>query len=176
MKKTKGILLVLTACIALFIFNGCKARHVIIKQTDSTAVHQTTKIDESVKTHTDSSQTNTKTVTIKTDTGTREITITPVAGKTITINKDGSFVGEASKVDIKEKKAVSKSVATDAEVKKAIHDFVEVKSSVTSKDSIHVKSKDKTVDAKPSYGWMIYAGIALIIVGWLLWRFLKPKL
>jgi len=169
---------VLILCTALFILNGCKARHVLIKQTDSTRVIESTKSTQAVSTHKDTGTVETKTITTKTDSGTVETEITPAPGKTITINKDGSFTGEAAKVVIKNKKnKVQKDTTTTTE-KKHVADSSSDQSLETKKDSTHVKSKSKDVVSKPSYGWVPYAigGVLLIIlIIWLYLRF-KPKI
>lgn len=171
--------LILSLCIALFILCGCKARKVAKEATDSVATHKEVISTAIVKTHTDTSKKidNTKKLVLISDSGTTETVITP-DDKPFVLNS-GVFTGTAKSIVITHKGVVKKTVNSDKSITttSGVKDSSSSISQALVKDSVSVKKTSKTVDAKPSNGWLIYViigGILLaVIVLW--WFFGKPK-
>jgi hypothetical protein len=168
----RAILIITTASLLVC---GCKSRQVAIHRVDSTSVHSSVRQTADVSTHKDSSTTDSKILTVTDDSSKTETTITPVPGKTITINKDGSFTGEAAKVEVKHSKGTHKNVNTNTHEQKAVKDSSDHKTIQAQKDSTHIETKTKQVVSKPDYGWIKYAVGFLLLMGLLYWGYRKLK-
>lgn len=189
-KLTAFILLASFVVIIISSLSSCKARKVAVRTLDSTGVHHEQTNVSTKEAHVDTSKssstkvTDQKTITITNDSTHTKTTITPTPGTQSTIDPDGTFHGQASSVITDHKSGSKKKEKIDSNIQEAAGEIkgitdtkAEDKSKNTS-DSTHVKSKVKTVDAKPSYGaWPWVIGIVIVIcLMVLLWWFLgKPR-
>lgn len=156
-----------------------------MKRADSTQVSQTAISTAKTETHIDTSKSTSQKVTqtqsqiVTTDTSGTVTTITPIDGSEATIDKNGVLHIKAKDIVVKRKNGMSTNTIVNSHVQeqageiKGISDSKTTDSSVVKKDSVHVKEKDKKVDAKPSYGawpWVIGLVILLLGIGFVLYK------
>lgn len=156
--------MILMACIALFLFCGCKARKVSLNKTDSTASSQMASQTHSDNVVVDLSKSNEVTVASSTDSSETITSITPMEGETINVNKDGSFTGKAKSIITTTKNAKKKDVRKEKHVATDITAKITKDSTGTATNEVAVHKKIKETESKSSYGWIIPLCIGILIV------------
>lgn len=165
MKKAHlTIALILSLCGTLSFLNGCKARKVTLRTSDSVESYENTNKSHIEQTHSDKSKIFQIDLNSKTDSSETTTTIIPAEGKTITVNKDGSFSGEAKSVISHTKKAVQKKSERNKQIENNITEALKKDTSSVQKKEVAVHKKDKQTESKPAYGWIIYLVIGVIIL------------
>ena len=170
--------------------SGCKSRKVAIKTTDSTSILKEaeqssikeTKIDTGKLLYTKIA--GQKEFSIYNDSTNTKTTIAPIPGTPFTIYPDGTFHGQASSVVTDYKTGSNKNQKTKSSLQEKAAEFKglsankTVNNAYTKSDSTGLRSKDKTVDAKPNFGawpWMIGIVIVLCFLAALWWFLGKPR-
>lgn len=157
--------LILMACIALGMLCGCKARKVLTTRTDSAVTTNTTKKAEIKETSIDTGKKITTNEVVNEDSSTTTTEATPVPGKIVTINKDGSVTGEFTSI-----KSVTKKHGTSKQTEKTTEQKHESKtrtvdSTANIKQDTRVQKKIKSVESKPDYSWILWTAGGLLLIG-----------
>jgi hypothetical protein len=150
---------------AVAMFTACKSRQVLTTKIDSTAITSLNKKAHIEKIHIDTSNVKTnKEITVH-DNSDIKVVIIPIPGKMIRIDKDGSFVGEALKVEVINKKQISTNQTEFTSEHRAINDQKTEDSSFTKKQQVSVTKKIKSIDSKPNYSWIWWiSGLFVIVI------------
>jgi FtsZ-interacting cell division protein ZipA len=179
MKITAWLLLIVFGLIVTSIlFSGCKARKVALVKSDSISTSQEATKTHIEQTQVDKSKSSEVTVTTSTDSSETTTVITPVEGKPIVVNKDGSFSGEAKSVVNTTKKKSNQQQQQQKTVDNNIQTTSAKDSSSNKKAEVHVQKKSKQVESKPNNGWIIYVaiGILILFVGVILYFKFRSKI
>ena len=143
---------------------SCKARKVALDIKDSTGITQQ-KTETTVQQITvDQTKSQTVVSVFKKDSTTTVTTITPADGEVIRVNPDGTFTGKAKKVETKTTKAGNEKTDTKTTTANNIKTDIKKDSVGSLKQQVTVHQKKKDVVATPNNAWMIYAGMALLII------------
>lgn len=169
--------LIPTLLIALSLIGvGCKARKVALHKTDSVVTSASSATVHTETARKDSVTTKTTTNTKTTDNSTSTVTIVPDSGHIITVSTDKGFIftGRAKIISyIGHKNIVDTTHMTSNSLWQSktfqVHD-----STAQSQSKTEVHKKDKVVESKPSYRWMVWVAGILAVIGGL--YFVSKKL
>ncbi len=158
--------------IAALMAVGCKARKVLNTHTDSVVKTNEAKNTSIKVASVDTGKKITNKIVLTQDSAGFKVTITPVPGKPIKVNNDGSFTGEASNVEIiGHKKTNTRSDEKTTEQKGTSH-TKSVDSTTTKKQEQHVQKKIKNISTKPDYSWIWWTAGAMIML-FIAWNIYK---
>ncbi len=164
MKRYLLFALIIIPCI------GCKSRKVLAAHIDSTVVVSNNKDVHLEEQYIDTTKAKSERIIIAYDSSEVKVVIIPMYSKSIKVDKDGNFTGEASRIEIIGKKRISTNQTEAINKQRGVssHNVADRKN--INKQQINVSKKVKTIDSKPDYSWIWWI-VGLLIIAVLIYKF-----